>query len=403
MFSLALHNLLRRPGRTALTLAAIALGVAGLILAGGFVADVFLQLRESVVNSQLGHMQVYREDYSARGRAEPYRYMIEKPDETLRRLPQEPAIKAVMQRIYFTGLANNGRADLPVIGEGIEPAREAQLGSAVHYLEGRALAAEDQYAIVLGEGLARALGLKPGGFVTLLVNTPDGALNSLEFQVVGVFRTISQDYDARAVRIPLPVAQELLATTSVHALVFALRDTAETARVAESVQAALAGQGYELKTWEELADFYRKTVDLYQRQYQVLEIIILVLVVLGVANSVAMGVYERIGEFGTLMALGWRGQRLMKLVIMENVLLGAAGALGGVALGAGFAWWISAVGIPMPPPPNTNMGYEAHIQIVPQVLVVAAMIGFIATVLASLWPAWSSRRLNPVEALRHNG
>ena len=60
MFKLALRNVLRQQTRTALTLAAIGLGVAGLILGGGYVEDILVQLREATIHSQLGHLQVYK-------------------------------------------------------------------------------------------------------------------------------------------------------------------------------------------------------------------------------------------------------------------------------------------------------------------------------------------------------
>jgi putative ABC transport system permease protein len=73
-----------------------------------------------------------------------------------------------------------------------------------------------------------------------------------------------------------------------------------------------------------------------------------------------------------------------------------------VLLGAGLAWGISAIGIPMPPPPNSNAGYTAYIRIVPSVLVVSFLIGFVATVLSSLLAARGAARVPVVEALRQN-
>ncbi len=61
MLKIALRNIVRQRARTALTLAAIALGVASLVLSGGFVADILLQLREATIRSQLGHLQIYKQ------------------------------------------------------------------------------------------------------------------------------------------------------------------------------------------------------------------------------------------------------------------------------------------------------------------------------------------------------
>ena len=66
--------------------------------------------------------------------------------------------------------------------------------------------------------------------------------------------------------------------------------------------------GLEVKTWLELNDFYAKTVKMYDVQFGVLRIIILLMVLLSVVNSVNMSVFERVGEFGTMMALGNRSR-----------------------------------------------------------------------------------------------
>ena len=150
-----------------------------------------------------------------------------------------PHVKDVMARVNFSGLANNSRADLPIIGEGVEPGKEARLGSATTMVAGRQLQDSDHYAAVIGEGVATALELKPGRYLTLTINTAEGALNTLEFKVVGVFRTFSKDYDDRAVRIPLAAAQELLFSPTIQSLVVSLDDTGATDMVTAALRKKL--------------------------------------------------------------------------------------------------------------------------------------------------------------------
>jgi putative ABC transport system permease protein len=78
------------------------------------------------------------------------------------------------------------------------------------------------------------------------------------------------------------------------------------------------------------------------------------------------------------------------------------GAIAGTALGMLLAWGISAIGIPMPPPPNADIGYTAQIRIVPSVVGGAFAIGVLATVLAAILPALRVARTEVVEALRQN-
>lgn len=402
MLKLALRNVFRQKLRTAMTLAAIVLGVIGLVLSGGFVQDVYYQLGEALIHSQSGHLQVSRAGFQAHGTRSPEKFLIDQPESVKQAILKQPEVDDVMARINFSGLISNGRSDLPIIGEGVEPDKEAVLGTQVRFVEGRQLAKNDLYSIVLGEGIAHALKLRTGDRATLLLNTAEGALNSLEFEVVGTFQSFSKDYDARAVRIPLAAAHELLGTKGVNSLVVSLKRTEDTQKVAAALARQLDSKQFEVKTWQQLNDFYENTVALYQRQFGVLQFIILVMVLLSVANSVNMSVLERVGEFGTMMALGNRSGVVMRLVVTENVLLGLCGATLGVVLGMILAWVISAIGIPMPPPPNANRGYTAHIQILASTLVTGFSVGFIATLLAALIPARRVSRIQVVEALRQN-
>ncbi len=402
MWKLALRNVLRHKARTGMTLLAIIVGVVSLVLSGGFVQDIFKQLGEVLIHSQSGHLQVSRDGYFERGARSPEKYLIEVPEPLRREIAAMPGVDDVMGRVYFAGLLNNGRSDLPIVGEGVEPAREARLGSGMVMAAGRALDDKDSTGMMIGYGLAHALKLKPGDWATLVMNTTDGALNSLEFQVIGVFQTFSKDYDARAVRIPLAAAQEMLATTGVNTLVISLKRTEDTDAMAATLAAQHERDGLEVKTWLWLNDFYAKTVEMYDAQFGVLRIIILLMVLLSVANSVNMSVFERVGEFGTMMALGNRSLRVFALIIAENAIIGLIGAGVGLLLGVGLALAISAIGIPMPPPPNSDLGYTAHILLVPSVVVGAFAVGLIATVAAALLPAARVRRIPVVDALRQS-
>lgn len=402
MWKLALRNVLRHKARTGMTLLAIIVGVVGLILSGGFVQDIFKQLGEVLIHSQSGHLQVSRSGYFERGARSPEKFLIADPEPLRKAITAVPGVDDVMGRVYFAGLLNNGRSDLPIVGEGVEPDREARMGSSMVISAGRVLTEKDTTGMMIGQGLAHALKLKPGDWATLVMNTAGGALNSLEFQVVGIFQTFSKDYDARAVRVSLTAAQEMLLTSGVNTLVVSLRQTEHTDAIAATLAQQLSADGLEVKTWLQLNDFYAKTVEMYDAQFGVLRIIILLMVLLSVANSVNMSVFERVGEFGTMMALGNRSARVFALIIAENSIIGLTGATVGVVLGTGLALAISAIGIPMPPPPNSDLAYTAHILVVPSVVASAFIVGLIATVAAALLPANRVSRIPVVDALRQS-
>ncbi len=402
MIKLALRNLLGHKLRTGMTFGAVLFGVISLVLSGGFIEDMFIQLREAVIHSQFGHLQINAQGFFEKGARAPDRFLIDDAEPLRRQVARLPQVADVMARVSFSGLLSAGRTDRSIIGEGIEPNRESKLGTFIRIESGRALNDQDQYKIIVGKGLADAFKVGVGDRVIVLVSTSGGALNTLEFEVVGTFRSFSRDYDGRAVRIPLAAAQELLNAKGINTLVVSLKDSLDTVRVAGLLARQLDPERFEIKQWNELTDFYDKTVTLYDRQFGVLRLIVLIMVLLGVANSVNMSAFERVGEFGTMMALGNRRIDVFRLVITENVLIGVIGSSTGLLIGVILAWVISAIGIPMPPPPSSEVGYMAQIQVVPKELVLAFTIGLVATVSASIFPARRVTRIPVVDALRQN-
>ena len=399
---LASRNVTRHKARAGMTVGAITFGVAAMILSGGFVRDIYAQLAEATIHSQSGHIQIAKAGYFGSGSRSPEKYVIASLDGARELASAQPETADVMARLSLTGLLSNGRADTPIVGEGVEPAKEAALGTYLRIVEGRALEDGDRDGALIGYGVARALNLKPGDTATVVASTGGGAMNTAEVRVIGIFQSLSRDYDARAVRVPLAVAQELLDSKGANVLVVSLHRTSSTDSVAARLRRKAAEAGLEVKTWQELNDFYPKTVELYERQFGILQLIIFAMVLLSVMNTVNMSVFERLGEFGTMRALGNRGLGVFGLVVAENALLGAAGALLGAFVGIFLASIISIFGISMPPPPNADVGYVARIRVVPSVVAAACAIGFLATVLASIFPAMRVARGSVVDALRQN-
>lgn len=396
---LAFRNLLRNRVRTLITLTAIVFGVSGLILSGGFVRDIFVQLGEALIHSQSGHAQIGSNAIFTSGSRSPEKHLLKNADALVEQLRNDPDVSDVMARITFSGLLNNGKTDYAVIADGIEPDREAQLGTHLRVIAGRMLKNDDTFGAMIGEGVASALQIGPGDRATLLVSTLDGAMNTADVEIVGVFQSFSKDFDARAIRLQLGAAQDLLLTPGVAKLVISLHDTVRTDAFVARIRATLPS-GTTILDWRALNDFYEKTVDLYKQQFGFLQAMVLLMVCLSVINTINMSLLERGWEFGTMRALGNRNSAVIKLILLESAILGVVGASIGLLIGIALAALISGVGIPMPPPPNADLGYDAFIRIVPAVVAQSWTIGILATILAALYPAWRASRMSIIDALR---
>ena len=103
---------------------AVGLGVASLILSGGYVEDMLVQLREATIHSQLGHLQIYKTGQYASGGQRPFDYLIDDAPEVEKALGGVPGVVTQARRLSFSGLIGNGRGELPMLGEGIQPESE---------------------------------------------------------------------------------------------------------------------------------------------------------------------------------------------------------------------------------------------------------------------------------------
>lgn len=402
IFSFALKSIYRQRVRTLATLSAISVGVAGLILAGGFVQDIFFQLGEAIIHSQTGHIQITVKGY-AEGKGRSLDKFLIADTKNLQQTisASSPSIVQTTARLGFSGVLNNGKRDLGIIGEGIEPDVEQSFGTHMRFTAGRALKDSDEDAIIVGDGVANALGLNIGDRVTLVITLASGALNTLDFQLVGVFQSFSKEFDARAVRIPLRAAQILSDTASSHVIVAMLDKTEATTVTVNLLKTQILKNEFAVTPWSNLSDFYEKTVELYDRQFGVLRLITLVMVFLSVVNSVNMTLFERTREFGTMKAVGDTENTIFRLILAESVWLGALGSILGIILGCVLALGISTIGISMPPPPNSNLGYIAQIRLDAWSVGIAGATGFVACILASILPARRASQLDIVDALRH--
>jgi putative ABC transport system permease protein len=400
-FRLALRNVLRQRRRSAIALIAIGFGVIAMMLSGGYIEWVFWANREQVAVNQFGHIQVSKPGYQEAGRADPLAFLLPDSSPALSELARIPGVRTVSPRLSFNGLLSHGDSTLSFIGEGIDPSRDPSTRD-LAITAGRPLSADDPKGIVLGIGLAANLGVKTGSTVVLLANTATGGINAIEVHVRGLASTSMKAYDDTMLRAPLGTARALLRTAGAHLWVVGLERTELTDRVLAEIRQDSAFRGYEVTPWNQLADFYNKTVALFSRQMDVVKLIIGLIIVLSISNTMSMSVMERTVEIGTAMALGVRRRRILGLFLLEGALLGAIGGLVGASLGYLLAGLISYIGIPMPPAPGMSRGFIAAILITPAIAAEALLIAVATALAASVYPAWRASRLVIVEALRHN-
>ena len=403
LVSLSVRNIFRNARRSAITVFSIVVGFAAMACFGGFIEFSFEGLRENTIRTQLGHLQIYAHGYSQRRVSDPESVLIDDPGQVMERIAELPGVAAVTPRLSFSGLGSTGNATVNVSVVGVDPGREQEFSDFETLVEGRPLEEGDPEAGLIGEELRNGLGAEVGDWVTVLTSSFDGVINAIDFQVAGVVRTGSEEYDSVFAKVPIKLAQRAKETGQVERIVVLLENTEDLPRLQPRIEEALStlDRRFEIRRWDELAGFYDAVVALYTGIFTVFAGIVGVVVMFSVANTMTMAVFERTGEIGALRAIGARRSTVVAMFLIEGVGVGLLGA----GLGVVASWLIAgavemAGGIPMSPPPGMSQGFQAYFNLDGPVLLDAFAVTVAATLVSSVYPAFAASRIRIVEALQ---
>lgn len=408
---LALRNLLRQRRRTLLTLLVLVAGFLALSLAGGFMAQTFQGLSDGAIRGGLGHVQVLPPEALHSGEEGSLEHALPEGEALTAELQRDPEVAEVLPRITFMGLLSNGPRSVAFLGTAVDPAGEARHmavtdqvrdavrapgGAGSRWLSPESAARE----VVLGTGLARSLGVKVGDGLTLMSTTKGGALNAVDVEVVGLQDLGLKELNDRALTVSLATGELLLQAEGARSrLSLVLKEPART----DAVTARLAQDhpGLAVRPWHQLAAFYQQVRMLYFAIFGFMGLVLFLVVFLATANTLLMGVMERIREFGVLRATGLQARSLLALLQWEGAFLGLFGSALGLALTLLLRAALNALHLQMPAPPGTSHGYELNIHFVPAVYAGAWLFLQATLQLSALLPGLKAARLRIVEALRH--
>ncbi|MDZ7292849.1 MAG: FtsX-like permease family protein [candidate division KSB1 bacterium] len=401
---LAARNVFRNKRRTLISLLVMIFGACALVLAGGYMLFSFWGLRERTIHLETGHLQIYHKDYFHREEDKSLELGLDSL-QTIRAIAAaNREVNLITPRIDFSGLISNGDKSVVFLGQGLDPEREAQMIDDFGRPESiMTLSNGTEDEVVLGAGLAKSLNVKTGDYLTLMSTTADGALNALDILVKGTFSTGISDIDKRFLKVRNETAQRLMNTARVRALVLLLNRTEMTEPVRQDLQAQYdqAGLPVVVKTWLEMAPYYRSVVGIYNAIFGFLVLVIFVIVLASTANTIIMSISERVQEIGTLMAIGTSRSKLVQLFLYEGLVLGLLGAVIGLLVASGLSWWINHANIMMPPPPGWEEGYRLQIRIEAWLVVAIFMLILTTAVISTLLPAIRATRMKIVDALGH--
>jgi ABC-type lipoprotein release transport system permease subunit len=403
LWVIAYRELGRNRRRTGLTVLAVTLGLTVLVMMSGFIAGIFDSMISFSILLNSGHVQIRSESFKMEKPSLKWQDLMENSQELLVRAAETEGVTAVAPVLWASGFVNTADELVGVNVTGIDPGASFHDPIREGVIAGEYLEVADRDGVLIGEKLARDLGLGAGSKISLLVNTSDGETDEDIFTVRGVFSTGVVSYDAGTVYMSLPKAQAITnAGDRISAVILLAADT----ETAERVAVALRGPGRSVVTWKDMNALILTAIEQGNTFYVMMYGIVILIVAVLLTNTLLMNVFERTREMGILAALGLKGRQIVTMVLLEAGTLALMGIFGGLVLGVLVVWYASFNGFYVGDDiasmvqgfayPST---FYAKIVPVDFLALSLAMLGIV--LLAALYPALYAARLEPAVALRH--
>jgi putative ABC transport system permease protein len=382
------------------------IAVAALTFGQAYVTGILGNMLDTFARTESGHVRIRKDGYTERERFMPLHLHISNLSELLPRLRATRGVVEAVPRIRTLVLVDDAASNQPGLLFGLDLEREQG------YLDPQSMVAlgrlprENHGEALVGRSFADKLNVTVGDTLTLLGQTAYRSLGGLRVVITGLAESGLAYLDGRALIVPIDQAQLMtdLQNAATEILVFT-EDPEDAGGIAMSLGQTLEEAGtsdLEVRPWREQGPLIR-LLDSIRPVFGVILLIMLLMAGLIIVNTMLMTIMERTREFGMLAAMGMRSGDLVKLIIAEGLVIGLIGAVLGGGFGTGVALWVQHVGIDVTAAARTVEIPFASI-LYPEwrleYALSSALLGLLASGLASLYPARRAVKVAPAEALR---
>jgi ABC-type lipoprotein release transport system permease subunit len=423
---LAFRNLGRNKRRTALALASIMIAQFFVLTVDGFMAGYGDSMRDVMTGPLLGHVQIHAPGFNEKRSMD---LVMDHTGEKLRALRSLPDVTSVLPRIYAPSLVAKTEAGFVAVVIGIDARAERERGGFLEELKDsrlvNALAAavpreepsDDVRAVpkkraLIGAALARRQDLQVGDELAVMGQRLDGAMAADLVEVAGIVPSTVDLINSSGVLIDLAGAQDIYGMQDqVHELTLRGTNAAGAEQLAARVEDLPSMSGTVVTPWQEGAPELVQMIGMMDSFTWVILAFVFVAAAAGIANTMVMSAFERVREMGVLLALGATPGRIVGMLVVETLLLGALGLLLGSVLGTAFNSWLGNVGVSMTQFASSdeladlsfngiNFNMMVYSRNRSEVLLQSLGAMAVTCFLAVLWPTRLVLRLEPTEAMR---
>ena len=380
----------------------IALGVAALIIVLSVMNGFQKEVRDRML-SVVSHIEIFAPNGQA---------MVD-VDTTIQQARQHPEVVGAAPFVAAQGLIARGEDMKGAIVRGIDPAREGEVTDlAATNAVVLQLLQPGSFNIVLGQELARQMGVSVGDKVTLIAPsgqvTPAGVVPRLkQMTVAGTFDSGHYEYDSAMAMLHHEDAQRIFRLEGPTGIRLKLKDLHEAPRVARELAGMITEFLY-LRDWTQQNKTWFAAVQLEKRMMFIILTLIVAVAAFNLVSTLVMTVTDKRADIAILRTLGASPASIMGIFMVQGAMVGVIGTFAGLALGLLVACNIDvivpaieqALGATFLPKDIyliSTMPSEPQASDIVPIAVISLILAFVATI----YPSWRASRVNPAEALRY--
>jgi ABC-type lipoprotein release transport system permease subunit len=400
---LAWRNIFRNIRRTAIASTVVAIGLASLIFVDALMIGMEKDMIQSATESFMGEGQIHREGFQET-------YAVEETivnlDSLTERLANDELVKNLSVRVLSYAAISSPVNMSSVTMVGIDPETEKNLSQIDDAIEEGSYFKADggERNIVIGRELAERLEVGIGDRVVLTATQAETENLAQElFRVSGIYFMNVDELDKGMAFVRIGKAREMLNIgDGGHEIAIDFNKSSVGRNKDHPFWQKYSQHANVAEGWAELMPQLETAFELSRFSIYITGLILFGIVALGIINALFMSLYERMYEFGVLLAVGTRKNELARLIVFEAGALAIVSAIAGIILGFVVNYIFGHIGFDFTGSEYSGVTFREPLYPVMTTgqYIIYPILVFVFTLIVSLYPAIYAARLTPVKAMR---
>ena len=398
---IAFRNIFRQKRRSFLTGLTMAVGFALLSVSISISEGTYDNVINMFTRAYTGHVQINKKGYLDK----PSLYRtFDDIDYLGGKIENVKHVKSWSPRIFASALSFIGKKTTVARIVGIDPKKESETTTIEKKIaKGRYLSLKPKKEVMIGGVLAEILNADVGDELVLISQGADGSIANDIFKISAILKGDSSSLERINCYMHVEDAQEFLELYNrYHEIIILLDDFSRSFEIAAQLRQVIKNPDLDIQPWEKVHRQFYETMMADKEGMWIALLIIVIIVAIGVLNTVLMAILERTPEFGVLKALGTKPRQILSMIILETSFLSLMAIAAGLIISVIANYILRGHGINYPEPVDLS-GFVVttlYGSLKLKVFLIPSLITFITAIAVSIIPAVRAMRIVPVKAMR---